>query len=751
LLLDLTTRHFLHRFLLICCLLATPSVAQEAGSNASPAATTLHDTWSVPGILGGGVKANDAYVDGSFFLTIPAYSSIGQDGRLAGDVIFIEPNTSWGEQGEVAVSLGVGWRHLFSGQSVSAVTQHDGHQAGFLEEGGFVGANLFVDMLDTQFDNRFWQLGFGVEAGTRYVEMRANYYVPLSDRKLAEEIRTRESFVTHSTLSGYEEPFGVGHTIQQDWTRTTFLTATTIERLFRRYEEGMEGWDAEFALLIPWVDRWMDVKVIGGYYSFDNQPFGPQTGGSGDVDGWKAGVEARPVPAVVLNATWYEDDHLTGSDWIAGVRLEIPFEAGDLGDGRGLWDRVGDAFRPRRRHLVERMAEPVRRQNAAINTFSSVEENKSATEVKVVTKVISQSRRRIVLADSVVFVDNAIGRSTNPGTYEAPLDTIQNGENTGNSAFGDSAIVMVQGRPDPYVGNVTITQGVRLFGSGSFFGLGGKAFHGRTNLQPHLSGGFVAQHISSTVGITGFEITRGLTGAPGGPVSLLGQPLANVGILFENVAHGVITRNHIHGIARGVHVESHGAGSRNEVLVSGNVISGNGDGIMLAVGHLGHLDGRVENNLISENTFGIFMFTGAAQTPTVLPFGGSGRFIVYGNTITGNLSGVEVAAILGSDAKVSLISNVITLNHLGLQAVGSNGDAEIFLSDNIISFNSLHQIFTNSVSPDGSLNFISTGALSNTVLETPGNPNRRYEAGSPMVGGSILINGHLHPAGSSLP
>ena len=44
------------------------------------------------------------------------------------------------------MSLGVGWRHLFSDQSVSAVTKHDGHQARVFEEGAFIGANLFVDM-----------------------------------------------------------------------------------------------------------------------------------------------------------------------------------------------------------------------------------------------------------------------------------------------------------------------------------------------------------------------------------------------------------------------------------------------------------------------------------------------------------------------------------------------------------------------------------------------------------------------------
>ena len=48
--------------------------------------------------------------------------------------------------------------------------------------------------------------------------------------------------------------------------------------------------------------------------------------------------------------------------------MVMPFEMGDLGDGKGMWGRIRDALAPRRRHLVERMAEPVHRQNAAIRT-----------------------------------------------------------------------------------------------------------------------------------------------------------------------------------------------------------------------------------------------------------------------------------------------------------------------------------------------------------------------------------------------
>ena len=758
---------------IVICGISFLSPAMEAKNAKIP--MTVQDTWSVPGIIGTGVKANDAYVDGSFFITVPAWSSIGRDGWLEGDVIFLEPYTSWGEQGEVVASLGLGWRHLFSQQGVGAVLQHDGHQANLIEEGAFVGANLFVDMLDTQFDNRFWQLGFGLEAGTRYLEARANYYLPLSDRQVAEEIRTRQSVQQRSTLTEYDDPFATGHTIQQDVTVSSLLTTTTIERLFRRYEDGMEGWDAEVALLLPWVDRWMDVKLIGGYYAFDNQPFGPQAGGTGNVEGWKAGIEVRPVPAVALHATWYEDERFVGSDWLVGVRLEIPFEAGDLGDGKGLWGRVADAFRPRRRHLAERMAEPVRRQNAAIKIANSVEEDKSEAEVKVVTKVISQSKSRVVLEDTVVFVDNAIGSATNPGTYEEPLDTITNGMSLGNSSYGNSAVVFVQGRPQAYGESVLISSGVRLFGSGNFPALGGEVFHGRTRLMPLVNGGFYAKDIASTVQITGFDIRGGL--ASGFPDLGPGVIVEGSGIAFENVAYGIATRNVIRpyytgkgnnafGIAvrtsqgashylldqnviigggTGIYVWGEGQ-SRVSAELTGNFVtdSRSGSGITMQV--LGNSVGQfvADSNIVMNSVWGMTAYTGDNAR---------GTFTFSNNEVSSNaMGGMELLSYDSSRASYELISNTVTgsfIHGMFLMAADPGTRVTAFLSDNHIMFNTGPQIEVRNLG--GVLTLFSEGALSNDVRESLGNAGDLYHVIQGPIGGAILLNGTLQPANVSRP
>jgi hypothetical protein len=592
-----------------------------------------------PGVISGGVKGSDAYVDGHFSIVAPAWSTLGSEGILSGDLIFIEPYISWGQQDEMASSLGIGWRHLFGTQSINVLTEHDGHQAGFFEEGLMMGANVFVDMLDTHFDNRFWQFGFGVEAVTRYLEFSANYYLPLSNRQVAEEIRTRQRFTTRSSAIEYHEPSATGYSIYQDVTLTRFATTTTIERLFRRYEDGMEGWDSEVALLVPWIDRWMDVKLIGGYYAFDNQPFGPQSGGTGNVKGWKAGVEVRPVPAVVLTAAWYDDERLTGSDWIAGVSLEVPFEAGDLGDGKGFWGRISDAFKPRRRHLVERMAEPVRRQNAAVKIASSMEEDKSAAEAHVVTKVVSQSTNRIVLATTVVFVDNVAGSPSNPGTYERPLSTVQDGENRSGTLFGNSGIVFVQGRDTAYVGGTTVSQSTAFYGSGRGYPAHwGMAFHGRTRLMPTVESGFVADGIGSLT-VDGFIIGDGVFTQNVGSVKIVGNvfehpPTDAIDLIWTGpvtgtayIADNVIQRAHGHGMA---FLTDYGASA--SIIINGNAIWGaETDGILVSTLRRGVLDSSIQINGSVSNTiqnvgtnpvFGGYRYSGGA----------TGQFIIN-NTI----------------------------------------------------------------------------------------------------------------------
>jgi hypothetical protein len=169
--------------------------------------------------------------------------------------------------------------------------------------------------------------------------------------------------------------------VVQNFTKltTTRTRTTTITRTFELFEEPLEGWDLELALLVPGLDRYCDVQLIGGYFDFDGER------SHRNIEGWRAGVEVRPVPAVVLYGTWFEDERLYQDEWIAGVRLEIP-----------LGERWLDAFTPRRRHLAERLFEPVHRKNNSITTNGTEEQQ---------TKVIKSSEASTTTSQSNTTVD----------------------------------------------------------------------------------------------------------------------------------------------------------------------------------------------------------------------------------------------------------------------------------------------------------------------------------------------------------
>lgn len=307
--------------------------------------------WGGP-ILGGGVKANAELVDGSLFLVYPFMNTIGDGGTMGGSIAYFEPYLSWGDGGDVGVSLGLGFRHLFSNQSVEDALNNT--NPGFFGEGVFVGANLFLDYGQTVSDNEFWQGGIGLEAGTRYVEVRANGYFPITDDqtmgRFSESTSSSRSSSSSRTVLGAPTVQG-SNIVQSSTVRTTTTTRTTTEtNNFELFEEALEGWDVELAVLVPGLDESMDLKLLGGYYSYSGDR------GSTDFEGWKVGAEFRPLPAVVFHGTWFETEDLYDDTWLAGVRFEVPLEG------------IGNSLRSRRRHLAERLFEPVHRKNSAITT-----------------------------------------------------------------------------------------------------------------------------------------------------------------------------------------------------------------------------------------------------------------------------------------------------------------------------------------------------------------------------------------------
>jgi hypothetical protein len=337
-------------------------------------------SWGGP-IIGGGIKGNNDFIEGSLFLVEPLVNTIGTGSTMEGSVVFVEPYVTWGEEGEIGASLGAGFRHLFSDQSVSDASHNV--VASLFTEGFYLGGNVFLDYARSQADNNFWQVGAGLEAGTRYLTLRANYYLPLSDDEtISRRTETTVSSSRHtSTNTVGSAPTVVNGQVVQNFRRTTTTRTrtTTTTRTFELFEEPLEGWDLELALLIPGLDKYCDVQLIGGYYHLEADR------SHRDFVGWRAGIEVRPVPAVVLHATWFEEQNLYHDDWIVGVRLEIP-----------LGGNLKEAFTPRRRHLAERLYEPVHRKNSSITTSGVEEEQVKSTTTTNTSEQTSQSNKQIV-------------------------------------------------------------------------------------------------------------------------------------------------------------------------------------------------------------------------------------------------------------------------------------------------------------------------------------------------------------------
>ena len=336
--------------------------------------------WGGP-LFGGGAKSNDEFTEGNLFLVYPWMNTIGTGATMEGSVGFLEPYFSWGDDAEIGVTLGAGFRHLFSDQS--PIDAARGGIAGPMEEGFYVGANSFFDYLQSPNDSDFYQVGFGVETGTRYVELRANYYYLLSDEEIID--RRTETSVSSSTSTSRATRVGAPTTsggrivqgVSQTTTRRT--TTTTQRRTFETFEEPLEGWDIEMAVLMPFIDQYCDLQLVGGYYEYTGDRSRLPT-----LSGWRAGVEFRPVPALALHATWYENERLYQDEWMIGFRVELPLD--------GSWK---DSFTPRRRHLAERLFEPVSRKNASVTTNGTeeVQTSTSSTTTTETTQSTSSSTR----------------------------------------------------------------------------------------------------------------------------------------------------------------------------------------------------------------------------------------------------------------------------------------------------------------------------------------------------------------------
>jgi hypothetical protein len=296
----------------LCLCLCSPLLADS-----DPAVGTAPPVWWANGSAHARLETAGGQISGSFSALVPLHGTLGDDGSLSGTLWFAEPFAEWVEGGASQAGIGLGVRHLFGSQPTATLGRLPEKTPGILDEGIYIGANTFFNFADTTADQRFTQAVFGVEAGTRWLELRGRYHLPLDDGH-----ETEEHIVTR-----FDRPINVGG--------IRGVQSLIFDSTLTLLTESLRGWQADATLLVPWIDRWADLRIIGGYAKFESP-----TEDSLEYDSWRLGVDFRPVPAVVLSAMWYENERLVGDHWLFGLGVEIPFSISDRGSSGGFWKNV---------------------------------------------------------------------------------------------------------------------------------------------------------------------------------------------------------------------------------------------------------------------------------------------------------------------------------------------------------------------------------------------------------------------------
>jgi hypothetical protein len=228
-----------------------------------------------------------------------------------------------------------------------------------------IGANVYYDSTDSAYGHRYDQLGLGVEVLTKWVDFRANYYLPEQKR---EPIDTRSEivgYVNHElALVKVADVFAPGGIVRPIYGLVENVSGQFQRHEFTRFESPLEGLDTELGFLIPGLHRCVEVRVFGGYYHYVN-PFGS------DLDGFKARLEARLRKGLVAEVEYLEDTKLTGGHWSGGVRVSVPFNFGNIFAGRNPFEGASEAFGPPSEDFGNRMSDMVIRSHRVKTAVSN--------------------------------------------------------------------------------------------------------------------------------------------------------------------------------------------------------------------------------------------------------------------------------------------------------------------------------------------------------------------------------------------
>ena len=416
-----------------CAALSVPFAALAATTNEFDSGTI-----TLGARLGGGI------VEGYSDWLMPVW-------RGTSGLLFVNPRFSTDDDAQQEYNLGLGYRHYFA------------------RSGVILGFNGYYDHREVS-GCGFDQVGAGIELLSRWVDLRANYYYPGDEVETLSSSRTTTSASRNYRLTTTGDPYAEGNTIRQQTTTAFKLVTTTTTCLFEQYGQAMEGFDLEAGgrLPVPVLADYMDIALFAGYYRFNGVL------GDDDIEGFKGRLELTALPAVTIDAEFYEDEELYGGDFFIGARVTLPFDPARLARGRNPFAGALEGFTWKKRTaaLAARMDTMVLRDLHVRTTASALTEVTAARQTSTSTATKKLTTTTTIMKD-ITFVDGDNTSGVEDGSIAHPYNTIQEGVDnvTGlkNVFVFDSAGV--------YQENVVLVDGLSLYGSGcGIVASGGKIF-----------------------------------------------------------------------------------------------------------------------------------------------------------------------------------------------------------------------------------------------------------------------------------
>lgn len=509
-------------------------------------------------------------------LTMPVYRY--RDTILRGSrefVFYLNPKVTVTDFSTDEESLGLVIRYLYPDK--------------IFEEGFIFGVNLFYDTHDSKNSYRYNQIGAGVEFLSRWVDLRFNSYLPITDKNLKAQ--------------SYE--FGQNGIIQHS-----------------DYEEAMPGFDLEAGFLVPALSEFVETRIYGGGYWYDSDL-------GVEVEGSMVRLEVRPSPAMAFTVEARNDDVFGDKLFIGFV---VIFEIGSPLQERDTFsaERWRDQWRFGRgtRSLAERMTDAI---------------------VRDPDIVIVEKRKSKGIQD-MIYVNNS-NAGAEDGSLDNPYNTLA--EAIADPLYVDGTWIFVDegdGTNTGYTGSFTLTDGTTIWGEGfEYLGLagggypiidGGSAPYAITLGDDNTVMGLTIRN-AATAGIYGDDIAGGAQLTNNIIINNAGAAGIRIRSTGTDIVSAAISGNTITGGAEGIRLESNDT-SRLSVTISGSTITQQ----MNAGIRMNSNDGSILSAIISGNTVtdstgaGILLESGGVDG-IISDLGGGALDSAGGNSIYNNTVDID--------------------------------------------------------------------------------------------------------------